>query len=235
KYWDDWRRECDLADIIIANSEWSKSLLARDGVNENKIRVVPLAMEQNRATFASHSKVPDEFNQDRPLHVLCLGQINLRKGIVPLIGAFQKLQHAHVHLHLVGNGPLFPWVKSQNLPNVTCYGAVGREESFQSYRNADIFILPSFSDGFAITQLEAQIAGLPIIASNNCGSVVQNQHNGLLLDEVSAEAIADAVTSCLNNPARISEWMKNSKLEARFTLEGLKDELQKISIDLSDN
>jgi glycosyltransferase involved in cell wall biosynthesis len=49
------------------------------------------------------------------------------------------------------------------------------------------------SDGFAITQLEAEAYGLPVIASKFCGKVVENGFDGIVLDEPSAACIAATV------------------------------------------
>ena len=53
------------------------------------------------------------------------------------------------------------------------------------------------SDGFAITQLEAQAYRLPVIASKFCGKVVENGFDGIVLDEPSATCIAHAVRDCI--------------------------------------
>src|SRR5439155_1655374 len=60
---------------------------------------------------------------------------------------------------------------------VKWFDPVSRKQAAGFYRNADVFILPTLSDGFAITQLEAQAHGLPIIASKFCGKVVENGLN----------------------------------------------------------
>ena len=58
------------------------------------------------------------------------------------------------------------------------------------------------SDGFAITQLEAQAYRLPVIASKFCGKVVENGFDGIVLDEPSAASIAAAVRDCIASPDR---------------------------------
>ena len=77
------------------------------------------------------------------------------------------------------------------------FGAVTRNQAANYYRNADVFILPTLSDGFAITQLEAQAHRLPLIASSRCGDVVEHNVNGLLLNDPSVEAIESAIRFCL--------------------------------------
>ena len=83
------------------------------------------------------------------------------------------------------------------------FGPVTRREAAEKYRAADVFILPTLSDGFAITQLEAQAYGLPVISSKFCGSVVESGRNGIILEEPSAACIADAIRDCIANPSRL--------------------------------
>jgi glycosyltransferase involved in cell wall biosynthesis len=70
------------------------------------------------------------------------------------------------------------------------------------YRRAEIFIVRTMSDGFAITQLEAQAYRLPVIASKFCGKVVENGFDGIVLYEPSAASIAAAVRDCIASPDR---------------------------------
>jgi len=109
---------------------------------------------------------------------------------------------------------------------VKWFGPVTRNKAAEFYRNADVFLLPTLSDGFAITQLEAQAHGLPIIASKNCGKVVENGLNGMVLDEPTAVCIAAAVRGCIANPDRLNKLASASHVRNRFTLQALADQLR---------
>ena len=50
-----------------------------------------------------------------------------------------------------------------------------------------------------ITQLEAMAQGMPVIASMNCGPVVEDRVNGLLLDDLSPETIAGSIEELAGN------------------------------------
>ena len=56
-----------------------------------------------------------------------------------------------------------------------------------------MLLFPTLSDGFGMAQIEARAWRMPIIASRRCGSVVRQNVTGLLLNEPSAQAIADAI------------------------------------------
>jgi glycosyltransferase involved in cell wall biosynthesis len=105
---------------------------------------------------------------------------------------------------------------------------VTRNQAAEFDRGADVFILPTLSDGFAITQLEAQAHGLPIIASKNCGKVVENGVNGIILDKPSAACIAQALRDCLASPDRLEKLASASGVRDKFTLEALANQLQRL-------
>ena len=73
----------------------------------------------------------------------------------------------------------------------------------------------------AITQLEAQAHGLPVMASKNCGKVVENGVNGIILDEPSAACIAHAVHDCIADPERLQKLASASGVGEEFTIEAL--------------
>src|SRR5206468_391087 len=115
---------------------------------------------------------------------------------------------------------------------VKWFGPATRTQIAEFYRRADIFILPTLSDGFAITQLEAQAHGLPVIASKNCGKVVENGVNGIILDEPSAACIAHAIRDCIANPDRLQKLAEASVLDNNFTLCLLAQRLGEVGAEL---
>lgn len=243
-YWACWREECEIADRIIVNSEWSRQGLIRGGVAPEKLSVIPLAYEpeignERLAEPRLHRRYPDRFTLERPLRVLFLGLINLRKGVARLLEAARILRDEPVEFWMVGpvevaNGNTIGDAGRRRFPQgngdrVKWFGPATRNQTAEFYRNADVFILPTLSDGFAITQLEAQAHGLPVIASKNCGEVVENGVNGITLDEPSATYIAVAIRDCIANPDRLERLASASNLRDKFTLQALADQLQDLA------
>jgi glycosyltransferase involved in cell wall biosynthesis len=96
------------------------------------------------------------------------------------------------------------------------------------YRDADVFIFPTLSDGFGLTQLEAQSWKLPVIASRYCGEVVRDGFNGVLLDEVSGESIAEVLREFLEAPHTLSAMSVRSSVDDRFSLKALASSLKSL-------
>ena len=217
EYWDRWRNECALADQIVVNSNWSKNALLSEGVSEEKLQVVPLAYETN-SDLTFQREYPVSFTSERPLRVLFLGQINLRKGIGQLLEAIELLVDEQIEFWFVGPTQIHIPSELKKTPRVRWFGVVPRAEVSQFYKEADVFILPTLSDGFGLTQLEAQSWKLPVIASRHCGEVVRSGENGVVLEEVTAAAIAEALLKLLRSPELLQEMSARSGVSERFSL-----------------
>jgi len=217
-YWKAWREECDAADRIIVNSQWSRSCLVRAGVNDSKLFVVPLAYESPITDTRRTREYPPHFTPDRPLRVLFLGQINLRKGIARLLKAARSFQSQPLEFLMAGPIQINVPEDLRSNRNIRWIGPVARNKVRNYYQQADVLILPTLSDGFALTQLEALAHRLPVIASRQCGAVITDHVNGLLLEEPTAAAIEEALRFCLHNPDRLAQFSENATVGERFGL-----------------
>src|SRR6266478_5179341 len=220
KYWDNWQEECSLADHIIVNSEWSRTCLEKGGVSGEKLSVIPLGYEPITDTQITRS-YPAHFTRDRPLRVLFLGQVNLRKGVARLFDAIRQLKDEPIEFQFVGSMQVAVPEDLKNNARVHWFGAVPRGHVANFYRNADVLIFPTLSDGFGLTQLEAQAQRLPVIASRYCGEVVKHDMNGLLLERPTADAIVEALRFCVADPARLDALSAASRVEDRFSIDAL--------------
>ena len=233
-YWSSWRQECDLADHIIVNSEWSREGLMRSGIPTQKLTLIPLAYEASeggdqKSEIQQVRSYPARFTQERPMRVLFLGQVNLRKGIARLLQAAQTLRDEPVEFWIVGPVQIAnAATAAADNARVKWFGPVARKEAAKKYKAADVFILPTLSDGFAITQLEAQAYGLPVISSKTCGGVVENGRNGIILEEPSAPCIAAAIRECMVDPNRLQTLTAGSYRGNEFTTDMLGQRLQEL-------
>src|SRR5205823_12679449 len=149
-----------LADRIIVNSEWARTGLTKAGVIGEKLTVIPLAYEEPGVGRLADPRLqrnyPDHFTAERPLRVLFLGLINLRKGVARLLEAARILRDEPVEFWMVGPVEIANASTITSAGRVKWFDPVTRKQAAGFYRNADVFILPTLSDGFAITHLEAQ-------------------------------------------------------------------------------
>lgn len=209
-YWQNWRQECSLADQIIVNSPWSAQALEQTGVPNHKIKIIPLAYQATAKAEKFERTYPQNFSEQRPLKVLFLGQIILRKGIAEIFEAIELLANKPIEFYFVGRvGIKIPKSFRKN-PRIKWINAVSRSQTSYYYQQADVFLFPTLSDGFGITQLEAQTWQLPLITSKFCGAVVKDKINGLILPEVTGKAIANTLNFCFYNPQQLADFAQAS-------------------------
>jgi glycosyltransferase involved in cell wall biosynthesis len=203
EFYDRHTREWTIADRVMVNSEFSRQALIQQGVPDGKIVVVPLCYEANaEKQKADTRKLETPKNQDSEtqLRVLFLGQVILRKGIQYLVEAARRLEGENVHFDVVGPIGISEAAVKSAPPNMLFHGRATRDEICRWYRSAHLFVLPTLSDGFAITQIEAMANGLPVIATPNCGSVVSDGVDGFLVPSRDPESLARVIRRYLENP-----------------------------------
>ncbi len=230
KYWEGWRRECGLADRILVNSDWSHHGLRAEGIADSKIAVIPLAYPTQPAVAAFVRTYPAAFNAERALRILFLGQVNLRKGLAAILEVILRLKGLPVEFWMVGDIQIPIPEALREHPQVKWTGAVPRSATAGFYRDSDVFLFPTFSDGFGLTQLEALSWKLPVIASQHCGAVVKDGANGYLLPEVSPGAIAAVIQRILNNPSELRALSEGSNVKG-FSLDDLYSRLIRIAAE----
>ncbi len=221
-YFDRLAQEWALADLVVANSSWSQRALVGLGVPEEKIAIIPLAYESD-----APPQIPKPLNRDRPLTVLWLGQVILRKGFPYLVEAARRLTGTGVRFVVAGPLGVAQEAVSSLPANMSLVGRVLRPQAQRLYAEADVFVLPTLSDGFAITQLEAMSFGLPVIATPNCGDVVIHEQNGLIVPPGDTRLLAEAIAR-LDTDRPLLEFLgvNAAARPADFSLERYVDRLE---------
>jgi glycosyltransferase involved in cell wall biosynthesis len=209
-YFDKWRHECELADWIVVNSDWSRESLIRAGVPEQKLRTIALPYERD-AGHGFAREFPPAFSDQRPLRALFVGTASVAKGIADLLLAYDRLEDAPIELSIVGDRAIDVPDRFLHHPRIHWLGRVDRTAIMEHYRASDLLMFPSHSDGFGMAQIEAQGWGLPIVASRNCGRVVRDGETGLLLDEVTPLTIAAALRRAMNEPQTLARFSRASR------------------------
>ncbi|MBX3616262.1 glycosyltransferase family 4 protein [Nitrosomonas sp.] len=130
------------------------------------------------------------------------------KGMWELLEAYASLKTSHpeLTLWLVGDGEereaIERVVNEHSIPDVTITGFVSTETKAQILLNGDLFVFPTtYGEGCPASLLEAMAAGLPCITTGVGGipDVFDNNRNGILLKEVSAQTVADAILMLLSD------------------------------------
>ncbi|MCP9888702.1 glycosyltransferase family 4 protein [Cyanobium sp. ATX 6A2] len=203
-YWQAWHQELELADRIVVNSSWSLRCLQRQGVPAHKLCLIPLVYEPapGQLPAGQPPATVGDGRGARHFQLLFLGTIGLRKGIARLLVAMRLLEGQPVQLTLAGPSELDA-VAWAGRPNIRWIGPQPRSAVAALYRAADAMILPTLSDGFALTQLEALAHGCPVIASRHCGEVVRAGLNGWLLEDLEPPTLAATIREAMATAATL--------------------------------
>lgn len=202
-------------DAYVAASSGCIQYLVEMGAPRERITLVPLVADND---FFQHESARHRTLQavlKQKLHVqtryliLFVGQLIPRKGVVPLLEAFQRVAKVRddVSLMFVGAGRL----RQEILNRRAAYGLQDRifVENFASqdvlpmyYGLADVFVLPSVYDAFGVVVCEAMASGLPVIATRMVGAtsnIVQNGVNGFVIEPGVVQPLADALLKILQD------------------------------------
>ncbi|KQY26675.1 glycosyltransferase family 4 protein [Rhizobium sp. Root482] len=205
------RAEWRLADRIICPSDFVAGHVIAGGTPCEKCIVVPYGVDP---TFQRDTGI----RKPGPLRVLVVGAVGLRKGSPYILEAASRLKGSAV-FRMAGATKLSASVRSDLARHIELRGIVPRAGIHDEYRWADVFLLPSLCEGSATVVYEALAAGLPVITTENTGSVVRHGVEGLVVPIRDGEAIAAAIDLMASNDALRRMMGENAVERARaFTV-----------------
>lgn len=178
--------ELDLADHIFVVTDFAKETYERAGIDGRKICVL------GRGADLARFSPGDE--KDNVFRVLFAGRIGIRKGVQYLLEAWKGLDLKNAELVLLGSvDHNFRSVVSQysDLRNVVFTGFLKNPEA--AYKKASIFAFPSLEEGGAKVTYEAMSSGLPLIATENSGSVMRDGIDGFLVPIRDSKALGEKI------------------------------------------
>jgi glycosyltransferase involved in cell wall biosynthesis len=204
------QQEWQAADAILAPSDFVAQGLASMGVPPDKVRVVPYAVEASRFKAA---RAP--WDGSRPLRVLFVGGVSLRKGAQYLYRALARLNSPRFSARMVGPIALKETYQELLREKAKLTGPVPRSEVLRHYQWADVLVFPTICDSFGLVQVEALAAGLPVITTPNAGSVVRNGVDGFIVRIRDADALADRLERLVRAPALLAEMSHQARDRAQ--------------------
>ena len=197
--------------IIVPSLSTKNDLIKFYHVNAEKISVVYHGVGNPKA---ASNTMKLAFDLDK--YILYLGRGDKRKNINGLIKAFRILKHDHQIPHkLVLAGPNIGYRIPRDLGrNVICTGYINDAEKWQLLKNADVFVFPSFYEGFGIPILEAQKAGTPVVCSSTSSmpeivfNPTDHEPSALMVNPYKPTEIAEAIHKIIRNQVFSDELVK---------------------------
>jgi len=204
------QQEMELADLVLAPSSFVAETVRAFHPNK-ALALAPYGVDLEFWT-------PGATNEgSEALRFIYAGQISLRKGIPVLLQAWEKAALRSAELQLVGSWYLSDSKRASLPRGVTHVSALSSEGLRDYYRRADVFLFPSFFEGFGLVLLEAMACGLPAIASTaTAGTDVLTETSGRLLPVGNLDSLVDALRWFDQNRDRLPAMGRAARKQAEI-------------------
>lgn len=183
--------------VCYAVSKKASAWLAHFGMQSagelpNAIDADAYAARASQRAFRDELGIPAD-----ALLVASAGRLVPEKGVMQLAQAAAQLarEGRNVHVVMAGAGPLEGQLTSMDAPNLHLVGKLDRADLAALYQQADVYCLPSRSEGFATTLLESAACGTPAVVTSVGGTdeLIPSERFGTIIPSMQPDAIADAL------------------------------------------
>jgi glycosyltransferase involved in cell wall biosynthesis len=221
--------------VILANSLYTaQKAIQGYGLPEQKVKTVYLGLTS--PSPLEPIKMPGE-----PTIIFVGGNFQ-RKGLPTLIEAvsIQKESSPDIRLHVIGEDRNQPALENRSRRldvqnNIAFHGRKANEEVKRMMAGADMFAMPSLTEGFGLVYAEAMQAGIPVIATKEGGlkEVVQEKTEALFVKPGDPHELSVAIQSLVNDVELVSRLKRKGKSAiARLSVEKMAVETETIYLEL---
>lgn len=200
--------------LLIGSRSFAEEVRHNHGTPLDHFTIVPGAVEVERFRPRAGGRAGQYADPTRPV-LLYHGRVDARKGVLDLIRAFKALESegwdmatGRPRLLISGIGPdsdrVADEVNALALGDVVeLLGYVAYDDVPSVYHRGDIFVSPTYAEGFSNTILEAMASGLPIVSTQAVGVVdcLRDDDNALLVQPGDVAALAAALRRMLSDAA----------------------------------
>lgn len=220
------RLTCACATHIVPEGEGVKNDLIRFGITKKPLKVLGygnvrgIDLNYYNATLPDVKAAADKIRRDGKFTFIFIGRLVRDKGINELVDAFVCLnsQWPNTRLLLVGPyeenlDPLSPETLSA-INNNEAIQCVGRQNDVRSWLVAsDVFVFPSYREGFPNVVIEAGAMGLPSIVTDINGSreIIEDGKNGVIIPSHDENALYMAMDSFITNPKNVKRLAQQAR------------------------
>lgn len=196
----------------VAVSQRLADLFAKQyGLNQSKTRIIYNGVDSQRYQLSRQHTLRKRLGIGEQSFVWgCLGNIRPAKAYDVMTRAVATCRDQGLDLHVVVAGDPKKRLMDELLAQAQALGVADRvhyigfiSDTADYLSNLDGFLLTSSSEGFSISTIEAMAAGLPVV-STRCGGpeeILVNQDTGLLVENGSDTAIAEAMRFIMEQPS----------------------------------
>lgn len=196
------------------------------GVKPEQIKILPYGVDVEQFAPIEH------IDKTEKLTLIFVGQLNRRKGLHHLLPCIRE-KSDKIDIILVGgiNPASDLYREYKDDVNITFTGFVDRNQLKEHYAHADVFVLPSLSEGMSLAGLEAMAFGMPILCSDHSGinDLVEDGVNGFVFQTGNLEDLKNKICWFVDNKEKCILMGKRSReIALEHTWERYYDDFVKI-------
>ena len=202
--------------LLIGGRSFAEEVRHRLGTPLERFTVVPGAVDTSRF-------MPAPLQSEGPSRILYHGRVDRRKGVLDFLHALQ-LTGGDWSATISGIGPDLEAAKglADELglgPRVSFSGCVDYHQVPEVYRGHDLFVSPTYAEGFSNTILEAMASGLAVLSCRSVGVIdcLRDEENGLLVEPGDRAALGEALTRLVHDAQLRGRLTANALEECRRT------------------
>ena len=247
---------CYCATRVYPEGEGVKRDLIHNGITDKPLKVI--GNGNVNGIDLSHFD-PAIFNQKKRIElrkklkietsdfVMCfVGRIVCDKGIVEMITSFVEVAEVHndvklllVGPHEKGMDPLPAYIEKEIIDNPHIIYVGYQQDVRPFFAITDVFVFPSYREGFPNVVLEAGAMGLPAIVTdiNGCNEIIVEGKNGRIIPPKDTNALTYKILQLYKDKAQLQELARNSRkmITSRFDRQFFWKELLKEYRSLEDS
>lgn len=204
--------EVKYPDVFLVASRVVKHSIKAQGIRENKIMRIPYGVDCTKFHYEKKRVVA------APLQLVFVGQANHRKGMHHLLRVMTRFTEKEVTVKIAGSIDKESELYTEYCAyaNIEFCGFVTRDRISTLYQQSDVFVLPTFGEGFALVILEALSCGLPVITTQYAGGndAITTGVNGIEYDALSEEELEKAIRWFMEHPEKLPEMSEAARKTA---------------------
>jgi glycosyltransferase involved in cell wall biosynthesis len=186
------------------------------------------------------SAISHEIHTHNPPRIVFAGRFMPQKNLLTFIDVLESVRDLDWTCSMLGDGPLFPEVvdkiKAIGLSDrVTLPGWVSTETIISLFKESDILLMPSLSEGLSVVGVQALMAGLAIVANNVGGfaDLVETDHNGILAELGDTQTLKDGLRKYLSSPHLLQQArMASLGIARKFDITNVVDQYKILFSDI---
>ncbi len=211
--------------LLIGARSFAEEVHANLGVALDRLTIVPGAVDVTRFTPRGGWTPGALVDPDEP-RLVYHGRVDRRKGALDLLDAFAALTCGGRPARLVvsGIGPDSAAVAERTrelglTDRVTLRGPAAYDDVPRVYHGGDVFVSPTYAEGFSNTILEAMASGLAVVSTRTVGVVdcLRDGENGLLVGPGDVPALTAALARILDDAPLRARLAAAALAEVRAT------------------